>query len=252
MSWRERLDRRWYPQHGDRWDIVQFRQEVLALLRPGMTVLDLGAGRGALQELNFAGLGGVIWGADVDPVVLENPNLDRAFVTSTTELTGVQDQSVDLVVCCSVLEHVSEPDSLLGEISRILRPGGSFLAKTPNKIHYMPLIASITPTWFHRVYNRWRGRKELDTFPTLYRFNTRGTVRRLARRSGMLPDRVWTVEGRPEYLRLTPPTYLLGMLYERCVNLLRLDAIKGVLFLHLRKPALDSGVDVTPLKLLQE
>lgn len=233
MGWREKLDRCWYPQHGDRWDIAQFRHEVLALLKPGMTVLDLGAGRGALPELNFLGLGATIWGADIDSVVETNPNLDGYFITTTTELCGVPDQSVDLLISCSVLEHVSAPEELLKEIHRVLKPAGSFLAKTPNKFHYMPLIATLTPTWFHKLYNQWRGREEADTFPTLYRLNTRGAVRRFAKRSGLTSKRIWTVEGRPEYLRLTPVTYLIGMAYERTVNALRLHAFKGVLFLHL-------------------
>ena len=234
MSWRERLDRWWYPNHGDRWDVAQFRQEVLALLEPGMVVLDLGAGRGALQELNFSGLGAKIWGADIDPVVMTNPNLDRAFVATGTELTGVPDESVDLVICCSVLEHVAEPEALLQEIRRILKPTGSFLAKTPNKFHYMPLIASLTPIGFHKVYNRWRGREEVDTFPTLYRLNSRKAVEYYAARSGLRPQRIWTVEGRPEYLRLTPITYLAGFIYERFVNSANLSSLRGVLFMHLR------------------
>lgn len=236
MSWRARFDRWWYPDLGDRWDIALFRSEVLALLRPGMRLLDLGAGRGALAELRFDGLDAEIWGADIDPVVAENPSLDRAFVTTPTALSGIPDESVDLVVSCSVLEHVSEPAGLLREVRRVLKPGGLFLAKTPNRYHYMPLIASITPTWFHKTYNRWRGREEVDTFPTLYRLNSRSAVARHAGEAGLEVDRVWTVEGRPEYLRLTPPTYFAGMVYERAVNALGFDALKGVLFIRLRAP----------------
>ncbi|WP_340645161.1 methyltransferase domain-containing protein [Phenylobacterium sp.] len=230
MGWREQLDRRWYPDHGDRWDIVQYRQEVLSLLKPGMTVLDLGAGRGALPELNFSGLGVTLWGADIDPVVKENANLDRAFVTTPTEFTGVPDQSVDLLISCSVLEHVSEPEALLKEVFRVLKPGGEFLAKTPNKFHYMPLIATLTPIWFHKLYNKWRGREEVDTFPTLYRLNSRKTVQRLAPGAGLHIEKIWTVEGRPEYLRLTAPTYAVGFAYERIVNALDADNWKAVLF----------------------
>lgn len=237
MGWRDRLDALWYAGYGDRWDIVRFRDEALALIEPGMTVLDLGAGRGALPELNFKNSGARIWGADIDPVVGENPNLDRAFVTGVSELTGVPDAAVDLVLCCSVLEHVEQPEPLLREIRRVLKPGGRFFAKTPNRFHYMPLIASVTPTWFHRTYNRWRGREEVDTFPTRYRLNSRSAVARHAAAAGLESERLWTVEGRPEYLRLTPPTYLAGYLYERAVNGLRLDALKGVLFIRLRKPA---------------
>lgn len=74
MPLRSRLDRWLYPSFGDRWDIVRFREEALKLIRPGMVVLDLGAGRSALTELNFQGLGAEIWGADIDPLGETNPN----------------------------------------------------------------------------------------------------------------------------------------------------------------------------------
>lgn len=235
MSLRSKLDQILYPGVPDRWDIALFRDEALKLIKPGMVVLDLGAGRGALDELNFSGTGATIWGADIDPVVETNPNLDRAFVTSTDALVGIPDESVDLVLSCSVLEHVEKPLALLHELQRVIRPGGSFLAKTPNKHHYMPLAASLTPTWFHKLYNKWRGRGEVDTFPTLYRLNTRSRVKTLVARTALAVERIWTTEGRPEYLRLTPITYVLGWLYERTVNRLPLSEFRCVLFIHLIK-----------------
>lgn len=236
MTVRDFLDRSLYSAYEDLWDVKLFRNEVISSLRPGVRVLDVGAGRGALKELSFRGMGAEIWGVDVDPAVLTNPNLDKAFVTSASALTGVENQSIDVVISCNVLEHVSDPKALLGEIRRVLKPGGVFLAKTPNKFHYMPLVASLTPIWFHRLYNRWRGREEVDTFPTRYLLNSRRAVARMAESVGLEVDRLWTVEGRPEYLRLTPPTYLIGWIYERLVNVLRLTDLRGVLFIHLHAP----------------
>jgi hypothetical protein len=43
-------------------------------------------------------------------------------------------------------------------------------------------------------------------------------------------------EGRPEYLRFHWLTYFLGMAYERIVNALRLNALKAVIYVQLRKP----------------
>ena len=237
MSLRDHLDRLWYPRFEDNWDNHMFREETIKLLGPGLRMLDLGAGRGVLPMLNFQGLGVEVWGADIDPVVAENPHLDRAFITRPGELTGVPDASVDVMTCCSVLEHVSEPAALLAEVHRVLKPGGVFLAKTPNKFHYMPVIASITPLWFHKMFNRWRGREEVDTFPTLYRLNSRKATARHARSAGLEPELLWTVEGRPEYLRMTPPTYLAGFVYERLVNGLKLEDLKSVIFMRLRRPA---------------
>lgn len=125
----------------------------------------------------------------------------------------------------------------MSELKRVLKPGGVFFAKTPNKFHHMPLIASMTPIWFHKLYNSWRGREEVDTFPTLYRINSRAAVTRSSKKVGLQPERLWTVEGRPEYLRLNPPTYVAGYLYERTVNLLNLTDLKSVLFILLRSPS---------------
>lgn len=82
----------------------------------------------------------------------------------------------------------------------------------------MPTIARLTPHRFHQFVNRIRGRAEADTFPTRYRANTAAAVRRLAAASGFTIERLDRIEGRPEVLRMTWPTYRLGVAYERRVN----------------------------------
>jgi hypothetical protein len=39
-----------------------------------------------------------------------------------------------------------------------------------------------------------------------------------ARDAGLSVDSIRTIEGRPEYLRMTAPTYVIGAAYERVVN----------------------------------
>jgi hypothetical protein len=93
-----------------------------------------------------------------------------------------------------------------------------FLFKTPNRWHYMPVIAQLTPTRFHKFFNRLRGRAAVDTFPTLYRANSTRTIHRLSARSGFAVKSLRFVEGRPEYLRFSTLTYLMGATYERLMN----------------------------------
>jgi SAM-dependent methyltransferase len=46
--------------------------------------------------------------------------------------SGLRDSSFDCVVAVEVLEHVEDDASFLAEVRRVLRPGGTFLATTPN------------------------------------------------------------------------------------------------------------------------
>lgn len=119
----------------------------------------------------------------------------------------------------------------------MLRPGGRFLAKTPNKWHYMPLIARMTPRGFHRYYNRLRGRAVQDTFKTHYRANSPRAIRQLAEGSGLRLERVDLVERGPEYLRLSPLTYVIGRAYERFVNSSEmLSGFRILMIAEFRKP----------------
>ena len=44
-----------------------------------------------------------------------------------------RDDSVDLVTCVAVIEHVDRPDVLLAEAHRVLRPGGTLVVTTPSE-----------------------------------------------------------------------------------------------------------------------
>ena len=112
----------------------------------------------------------------------------------------------------------ARPLAVFREIARVLKLGAVFLFKNPNKPHSMPTLARLTPHRFRQFVNRLRGRAEVDTFPTRYRANTAAAVRRLAAASGLTVERLDRIEGRPEYLRMTWPTDLLGAAYERLAN----------------------------------
>jgi hypothetical protein len=94
-----------------------------------------------------------------------------------------------------------------------------------------------TPHGFHALVNRWRP-GDRRPFPTRYRANTPTAIVRYAARCGFEVLEIKLMEGRPEYLRLSWPTYLMGWLYERLVNLVPgLKRFRVVMVAVLRKPA---------------
>ena len=231
-----RLDAILYPQYQNSWDNKLFREEILGTVDRSMTVLDLGAGAGVVAEMNFRGVVKKMCGVDPDPRVEQNPHLDEAKM-GIGEAIPYPAETFDVVFADNVLEHLEQPVGVFQEIARVLKPGGRLLVKTPNRWHYVPLIATFTPHWFHELVSKLRGFAAEDTFPTRYRANSARALHRIARDAGLKVRRIKRIEGRPEYTRIAWPMYLCGWLYERAVNTLPgLSGFRVLLVAEFEKP----------------
>lgn len=194
-----------------------FRRMIYDAVEPQSRVLDAGAGAGELFQYELKDKVKEIVGVDLDHRVESNPQLHQGVYANLTSIP-VEDNYFDLVFCRYVLEHIEKPQEFLQEIYRILKPEGRFLFLTPNKWHYVSIASSLTPKRFHNWYNRLRGRKENDTFPTVYRLNTKPQIRRQFRLTGFEESKLIFRECCPNYLTFSLPTFLLGVAYERLVN----------------------------------
>jgi SAM-dependent methyltransferase len=96
-------------------------------------VLDLGCGAGDSVDLFRSVDPDVSWtGADIDDSaeVAARTRRDAEFVTFDGERLPFEDGSFELVYCKQVLEHVARPRELLGEVARVLAPGGHLAGST--------------------------------------------------------------------------------------------------------------------------
>lgn len=172
---------------------VEFFSRINALLPDKADVLDFGAGRGGWTDAplspyhrrlrDFRAAGHRVVGVDVDEVVTENPSVDEAHVITPGERLPLPDDAFDLVFADHVLEHVDHADApfVVSELQRVLRPGGWFAGRTPNKWGMIGVGARMVPNDLHvRVLEKLQpGRQERDVFPTRYAMNTRRDLARL-------------------------------------------------------------------------
>lgn len=206
---------------------------------PSSVLLNLGAGPPTESPPRiFKGEVARVVGADIDPVVLNNPELDEARLIIDDRLP-FDDARFDLIVSDFTFEHVDRPDAFLAEARRVLKPGGSLFFRTPNLYHYVALISYCTPHWFHElVANRARGLEAgaHAPWPTRYRMNTAPALRRLSRRAGFNSIEVRHFEPEPRYLFFHAWPFRAGVLYERLVNrYARLEGLRCALFGRMRR-----------------
>lgn len=121
--------------------------ERLGLQPQGLSVLDVGCGGGLLSE-EFAALGCAVTGVDRSaPTVAaarehaQRMGFDIDYREGSAESLPFPARQFDVVCCCDVLEHVDDPDAVVAEIARVVKPGGVFLFDTINRSFASKLVA---------------------------------------------------------------------------------------------------------------
>jgi ubiquinone/menaquinone biosynthesis C-methylase UbiE len=114
----------------------------------GSRVLEVGCGAG-VTAVGLAARGLVVEATDSTPAMIEltRRNAERAGVTSrlTASVADVHalvypDSTFDLVLALGVLPWLHSPAQALGEMARVLRPGGYLIANTDNRARLTHLV----------------------------------------------------------------------------------------------------------------
>ena len=214
--------------------------KILAVLRhflgrddlSGLVVLDLGTSAGFIAS-ELARSGGQVVGVDID-----EPGLTKAksnFGHEVTFLAGSGDRlpiatgRVDVVIFNHIYEHVLDPDAVLAEIRRVLRPSGVVYLGVANRLgviepHYnLPFLSWLTPPLadryvrlagkgdaYHERFRTWHGLVRMTAGLSVWDYSSAvlADPDRFHARD-MLPSQVRRVPGRAtRALRMLLPTYI--------------------------------------------
>jgi phosphoethanolamine N-methyltransferase len=104
----------------------------------GKRVLDIGSGLGGVDALLVERHGaGEVIGTDVEPQLIEAANVLIAKRNLSARITfklvepgplPFEDESFDVVFSKDAMVHIDDKPSLFGEVLRVLKPGGAFIA----------------------------------------------------------------------------------------------------------------------------
>jgi SAM-dependent methyltransferase len=211
-------------------------EETQQHLNPDAVLLDAGCGRTAPVLKTFAGKVKRRIGVDlveftetIDGIELFRCDLGKV---------PLPDNSVDVIMCRSVMEHVVDPAKVYQEMWRILKPGGRFIFLTANMWDYSALIAAMVPNRFHPwIVAKTEGREEEDVFPVAYKTNTYGAVRKWAKLANFDIASFRYLGQYPGYFMFNGFLFLIGTAYEKLIRRFEfLKFLRGWILVTLRKP----------------
>lgn len=130
------------------WYYAFVRKDIAPLLpKHAERVLEIGCGGGGtLDWLKSSGQAGWTAGIELSP---QAAAVARARVnvlhegTVEEHLSRFQPNSLDLILCLDVLEHLVDPWATLRRLQELLRPGGQMIVSLPNVRHHsvvLPLL----------------------------------------------------------------------------------------------------------------
>lgn len=124
----------------------------------GSKVLDVGCGNGYVL-LQYARNGAEVFGVDISPtaVKLSEERFALAgfpgrFEVIDGERLPFSDAMFDIVRSMGVLHHVSDPQPMVDEIYRVLKPGGQLIAMLYHRHSWKNLVLLRLMRWLHPFY----------------------------------------------------------------------------------------------------
>jgi ubiquinone/menaquinone biosynthesis C-methylase UbiE len=117
-------------------DLIVPRKKVLeeAGIEPGDRVLDYGCGPGTYTPdvAKIVGESGKVYALDIHPLAVKRVQdlAEKRELTNVGTIlsdcdTGLPDDSVDVVLLYDIFHLLSEPQAVLEELHRVLKPGGT-------------------------------------------------------------------------------------------------------------------------------
>ena len=116
---------------------------------PGRSVLEVGCGAG-IDLARFAKAGAEVTGVDLTPSAIElaranfeQQRLKGRFEVADAEHLPFPDNSFDLVYAHGVVQYTANPEQLVRECHRVVKPGGEAVFQVYNRISWLNALSGL-------------------------------------------------------------------------------------------------------------
>ena len=116
---------------------------------PGRSVLEVGCGAG-VDLARFARGGAEVTGVDLTPSAIqlaranfEQQGLNGRFEVANAEHLPFPDNGFDLVYAHGVVQYTANPEQLVRECHRVLKPGGEAVFQVYNRISWLNALSKL-------------------------------------------------------------------------------------------------------------
>jgi len=204
-----------------------FREYLKNYLNKDSIILDAGCGCGGIIS-EFKSVIAIIIGVDINEKLLAENQIVDQKITASLEQIPLADNSVEVVSSEFVLEHLKNPGAVLGEVSRVLKPGGVFIFITSNIINPIITSSKFLPLTFHSFLRNNLLKKEEEAHQTYYRANSRRRLINLGLTAGFNDCEILRA-GNPEYLGFCKPLVPMAIFFEKFIDNKYLNIFKTYL-----------------------
>jgi ubiquinone/menaquinone biosynthesis C-methylase UbiE len=130
-------------------------------IKTGFHVLDYGCGPGSyvIPLAELVGKSGMIYALDIHPLAVQRvqsiaskKQLTNVETICSDRKTGLPDNSVDVVLLYDTLHTLSDPDRVLEELHRVLKPNG--ILSFSDHVKENEVVSKVTSKGFFRLWRK--------------------------------------------------------------------------------------------------
>lgn len=133
-------------------------------IKPGFHVLDYGCGPGSyiVPLVQLVGESGRVYALDIHPLAIRKvqkmvlgKQLTNVEVIPSDCQTGLPDNTLDAVLLYDAFHHLSEPEAVLRELHRVLKPDG-VLSFSDHHMGGNQIVSAVTDSGLFRLSRKCR------------------------------------------------------------------------------------------------